>query len=349
MTHSKFIIHSLLLTALLLSLVILDLCIGSTNLFSLDSNDPLFSTILYNFRLPKTLTSIIAGSGLAVCGLLMQSLFRNPLAGPDVLGITSGSHLFVAIATMLLTSIHFSGFYFFGKSIVTLFSIVGALLVTVLILVVSKKSKSNVTILLVGLMLAQLLGAFQGLIEFVSNADSLKTFIMWSMGSVSNTTLNDLLFIFPIYAIGIIGCFFLIKPLNAILLNETYAHNLGINVSRLRIQIIVITSVLVGLITAFCGPIAFVGISVPIASRLFYKTSNHKHQLVFCLLLGASIVVGSDLICQLFTSPAFAFLAHLLFKIELSHQFTLPINTITTLIGSPIVIYLLFKSKLRIA
>lgn len=332
MTHSKFIIHSLLLTALLLSLVILDLCIGSTNLFSLDSNDPLFSTILYNFRLPKTLTSIIAGSGLAVCGLLMQSLFRNPLAGPDVLGITSGSHLFVAIATMLLTSIHFSGFYFFGKSIVTLFSIVGALLVTVLILVVSKKSKSNVTILLVGLMLAQLLGAFQGLIEFVSNADSLKTFIMWSMGNVSNTTLSDLSYMLPFFVIAVCWSYFLIKPLNAILLNEEYAQNLGVNVSKLRLSIIIITTLLVGVITAFCGPIAFVGISVPIASRLFFKTSHHAHQITFCLLLGAVVLLLADVICQIISS-----------------ELVMPINTVTTLLGAPIVMYLLFKSKLNIS
>jgi iron complex transport system permease protein len=329
--RSKFIWTILYLSLLLIGLAICDLCFGSINLFSLNSDDSLFSTILFDIRLPKTLTSIIAGSGLALCGLLMQSLFRNPLAGPYVLGVSSGASLFVAIATMLLTSVNISGFYFMGKSIVTLFSIAGAFFVTFIILLVSKKNKSNVTVLLVGLMLGQILGAIQGLIEFVSSADSLKTFIMWGMGSVGSTTLSDIGFIAPVYMIAIICSFFLIKSLNAILLNEQYAQNLGIHVNRLRVSIIVIAAVLVGVITAFCGPIAFVGISVPIASRLFFKTSNHLHQIVFCLLLGASVLVCADVICQL-----------------LSSQFMLPINTVTTLIGSPVVIYLLFKSKLSV-
>lgn len=319
----------LLLTLLVLSTF--DLCFGSTNLFSINSTDPLFSSILFDIRLPKTLTSIIAGSGLALCGLLMQSLFRNPLAGPYVLGVSSGSSLFVAIATMLISSVHISGFFIMGKSIVTLFSIIGAFFVTLIILLISRKNKSNVTVLLVGLMLGQILSALQGLIEYLSNADNLKTFVMWGMGNVGNTTLQDLLFVIPIYAVTIIASFFFIKPLNAILLNEQYAQNLGINVNALRLSIIIITAFLVGLITAFCGPIAFVGISVPIASRLFFKTSHHLHQMVFCLLLGACVVVAADVICQL-----------------LSSQFMLPINTVTTIIGSPVVMYLLFKSKLSI-
>lgn len=331
MTRSKFILTIIYLTLFLTALIICDLCFGSINLFSLEKSSSLFTTILYDIRLPKTLTSIIAGSGLALCGLLMQSLFRNPLAGPYVLGVSSGSSLFVAIATMLISSIHVSDFFLMGKSIVTLFSIAGAFFVTLIILMVSRKNKSNVTVLLVGLMLGQILGAIQGLIEYMSNADDLKTFVMWGMGSVGSTTLQDLLFIAPIYLLTILCSFFFIKQLNAILLNEQYAQNLGINVNKLRIAIIIITAILVGVITAFCGPIAFVGISVPIASRLFFKTSHHLHQMVFCLLLGACVVLAADVLCQV-----------------LSTQFMLPINTVTTLIGSPVVIYLLFKSKLSI-
>lgn len=331
MSKSKFIFTSLILLLVLVVLVMCDLCIGSTNLFSLEQSNPLFSSILYDIRLPKTLTSIIAGSGLALCGLLMQSLFRNPIAGPYVLGVSSGASLFVAIATMLISSIQVSGFFIMGKSIVTLFSVLGAFFVTLIILLISRKNKSNVTVLLVGLMLGQILSALQGLIEYMSNADNLKTFVMWGMGSVGSTTLQDLYFIIPIYAVTVMASFFFIKPLNAILLNEQYAQNLGVNVNALRLSIIVMTAVLVGLITAFCGPIAFVGISVPIASRLFFKTSHHLHQMTFCLLLGACVVLAADVICQL-----------------LSNQFMLPINTVTTLIGSPVVIYLLFKSKLSI-
>lgn len=329
MTSAKFIRVTIGLLLFLIALFICDLCFGSVNLFSIGSNDPLFNTILLDIRLPKALTSIIAGSGLALCGLLMQSLFRNPLAGPYVLGVSSGSNLFVAIATMAITSINISGFYFMGKSIVVLFSIMGAFGVTSIILMVSKKTKSNVTILLVGMMLSQILGALQGLIEFISSADNLKTFIIWGMGSVGSTTLKDLWFIVPIYCITVFSSFFLIKSLNAILLNEQYAENLGVNVHHLRLIIITISAILVGVITAFCGPIAFVGISVPIASRLFFKTSHHLHQIVFCLLIGACVVLTADIICQVS-----------------SDQFILPINTITTLIGSPVVIYLLFKSKL---
>lgn len=332
MTQIHFIRNTIFLILLLALLFIGDLCFGSVNLFTVNSNDSLFDTILFDIRLPKAITSIIAGSGLALCGLLMQSLFRNPLAGPYVLGVSSGSSLFVAIATMLLTSINISGFYFMGKSVVTLFSITGAFCVTSIILMVSKKTKNNVTILLVGIMLSQILGALQGLIEFVSSADNLKTFIIWGMGSVGSTTLKDLGFIAPIYFIAICASFFLIKSLNAILLNEQYAENLGVNVHQLRLMVIILTAILVGIITAFCGPIAFVGISVPIASRLFFKTSHHLHQIVFCLLIGACVVLLADMICQLS-----------------SNQFVLPINTVTTLIGSPVVIYLLFKSKLSMS
>ena len=180
-------------------------------------------------------------------------------------------------------------------------------------------------------MLGQILGAVQALIEYTSSADNLKTFVIWGMGSVGSTTLQDLFFVIPIYILAITSSFFFIKPLNAILLNEQYAQNLGINVNNLRISIIIITAILVGLITAFCGPIAFVGISVPIASRLFFKTSHHLHQIVFCLIIGACVLLAADCICQL-----------------LGNQFLLPINTVTTLIGSPVVIYLLFKSKFSI-
>ncbi len=332
MSHSKFITITVFLCLLISALIPLDLIIGNVNLFSENTSAELVDTIFYKIRLPKTITCVIAGSGLAVCGLLMQTLFRNPLAGPYALGISSGSSLFVAMATMLLSSINLFNFNVAGKSVIVLFAIMGAFFVTIIILVISRKNKSNTTILLVGLMLAQILGALQGLIEYLSSSDNLKTFVVWGMGNVSNTTLEDLKMILPFYIIPILWAFFLIKPLNAILLNETYAKNLGINISKLRLSVIVITAMLVGIITAFCGPIAFVGISVPIASRLFFKSSHHLHQLVFCIILGAIVLLSADIICQLF-----------------SVQLIMPLNTITTIIGAPIVIYLLFKSKLTLS
>lgn len=331
MSTTKFISTIFLLFLILLVFTLLDVCIGNTNLFLVDSSSSLFQTVFYQIRLPKTITCIIAGSGLALCGLLMQTLFRNPLAGPYALGISSGSSLFVAIATMLLTSFHFVDFHFVGKSIITLFAMLGSFFVTLIILIISKKNKNNVTVLLVGTMLAQILGAMQGLVEYLSSSTNLKTFVMWGMGNVSSTTLNDLLIILPFYALPVLWAFLLIKPLNAILLNDDYAKNLGINIHTLRLSLIIITAVLVGVITAFCGPIAFVGISVPIASRLFFKTSHHLHQIVFTLVLGAIVLLLADIICQLF-----------------SQQMMLPLNTVTTIIGAPIVLYLLFKSKLSI-
>ena len=328
MSKTKFITITCYLAVCLIILAIVDVIVGSTNLFAQES---LANTIFYQIRLPKMITAIIAGSGLALCGLLMQTLFRNPLAGPYALGVSSGSSLFVAIATMALSSINVLEIHIMGKSAIVFSSILGAFLVALIILMLSQKNKSNMTILLIGLMLAQILGALQGLIEYLSSSESLKTFVIWGMGNVGSTTLNDIALIAPFYVLSIIWAYFLIKSLNAILLNEEYAQNLGINIYKLRISIIIITSLLVGVITAFCGPIAFVGVSVPIASRLFFKTAHHVHQITFCLLLGSIVVLLADITCQILS-------AHVL----------IPLNTITTIIGSPIIIYLLFNSKFRI-
>lgn len=281
--------------------------------------------IFYSIRLPKTVTALLAGGGLAVAGLLMQTLFRNPLAGPYVLGISSGASLFVAVAMVMFGGITS---YVVGKSLISIAAITGALLVMTFVLFISKRSKSNTMVLLVGIMFAQVLGALQGIIEYVANPVSLKSFIIWGMGSVSNTTNTDLMFFAPIVLVSCVAVVFLAKPLNAILLSDAYAQNLGINVKRLRLLLIIITSIITGSITAFCGPIAFVGLSVPIAARLLFKESHQLHQVVYCFLLGALTLLLCDTVCQL-----------------LSDTYMLPINTITTIVGSPVVIYLLFKSK----
>ena len=304
-----------------------DLVFGSVNLFSFSDAD-MQHTILLDIRLPKALTAHFAGSALALCGLLMQSLFRNPLAGPYVLGISSGASLFVSIAIILLNLIGLSSFYYLGKSLVTLFSIIGAMLVTVVITYVANRSRNNITVLLVGIMLSQILGALQGLIEFIASAESLKSFVVWSMGSVGNTTGKDFWMIIPVCLLAFILAFFMSKPLNALLLNEQYARNLGVEVNKTRIRIILVTAILTGTITAFCGPIAFVGISVPIMCRLLFKTPNHLHQITYSLLTGAAVLLCCDVVTQ-----------------AISSSFTVPINTITTIVGSPIVIWLIFKTR----
>ncbi|MGZ4038650.1 MAG: FecCD family ABC transporter permease, partial [Bacteroidia bacterium] len=278
MNRNKFILHVIVLLLLTAALFFANLFLGTVNFSFADLSDPTSSLIFSQIRIPKSFTALFAGASLALCGLLMQTLFRNPLAGPYVLGISSGASLFVAITVMLINSAGIAGNYFFGKTLVSVASIAGALLVTVLILFVSKKTKSNITVLLVGIMLSQVLGALQGVIEFMASAESLKSFVIWGMGSVSGTVGRDLVIIVPVCLIAFAMCLFLSKPLNAILLSETYAQNLGVNVNRLRTTVILLTAILTGIITAFCGPIAFVGLSVPIACRLLFKTSGQLHQ-----------------------------------------------------------------------
>lgn len=320
-----FIINIFVLSLITLVLVWINLFFGNITLSVGEISSGYNHTIFYDIRLPKTVTAIWAGGGLAVAGLLMQTLFRNPLAGPYVLGVSSGASLCVAIAMILFGGVTD---YFAGKTLISISAISGSLLVMGFILFISKRSKSNTTVLLVGIMFSQILGAVQGIIEYVSNPVSLKSFIIWGMGTVSNTTNNDLLLFFPVVTIVFLLALFLSKSLNALLLNEAYAQNLGINVNRLRVLIILVTAVLTGIITAFCGPIAFIGLSVPIASRLIFKTSHQLHQILYCFLLGAITLLMCDSICQIISST-----------------YMLPINTITTIIGSPVVIYLLFKSK----
>jgi iron complex transport system permease protein len=321
----SFTLQVIILLAITAVLACADLFFGTVNITPGELENGIASDIFYNIRIPKTLTAIVAGGSLAVSGLLMQTLFRNPLAGPYVLGVSSGAGLFVAIAMILFGGV---SNYFVGKSLITISSVTGSLLVMLLVLFISKRSRSNTTVLLVGIMISQILGAFQGLIEYISNPAALKSFVVWGMGSVSNTSNKDLMILLPLCLILFFVTLFLSRSLNAILLNETYAQNLGVNVNRLRLLIILITALLTGLITAFCGPIAFVGLSVPIACRLLFKTSHQLHQLIYCFLVGVITLLLCDTICQV-----------------MSDSYALPINTMTTILGSPVVIYLIFRSK----
>ena len=320
-----FTLHVIILLVLTAILACADLFLGTITISPEDLKEGIASDIFYNIRIPKTITAIVAGGSLAVSGLLMQTLFRNPLAGPYVLGVSSGAGLFVAIAMILFGGV---SNYFVGKSLVTISSVTGSFLVMMLVLFISKRSRSNTTVLLVGIMIAQILGAIQGLIEYISNPAALKSFVVWGMGSVGNTTNKDVAILLPLCLLFFFTVLFLSKPLNAVLLNETYAQNLGVNVSRLRIIIIVITAVLTGMVTAFCGPIAFVGLSVPIACRLLFKTSHQLHQLVYCFFAGVITLLLCDTLCQV-----------------ISGSYALPINTMTTILGSPVVVYLIFRSK----
>lgn len=299
---------------------------GTENILSSEITEHNF--IFWQLRVPKTITAIIAGSTLAVSGLILQVIFRNPLAGPYVLGISSGASLMVAVSILTGNALHLFSDFFIGKSFIVLSSITGSLIVTLLILVISKKVSSNIVLLLIGLMFSQICGAIQTALEYFSNPNNLKTFVIWGMGSLANTTNQDLSIFVPFSLVCLLALLFFIKPLNALLLGQNYAQNVGINFNRSRFYLILISSVLTGLTTAFCGPVAFIGIAVPILSRMVFNSSKQQTHYAACILIGSIILLFSDALC------------HSAIK-----SMALPLNMITTLIGAPLVIYLMFRNK----
>lgn len=283
--------------------------------------------IASEIRWPKTITAILAGASLSVSGLILQVIFRNPLAGPYVLGISSGASLMVALTLLTGISGSIAAGYFLGKTMVILSSITGSLLITVLILTLSKKISSNVLLLLFGLMLAQVCSAIEGALQYLANPDALKAFVIWGMGSLSGTTRQDLFLFAPLTVALLCIAFIFIKPLNAFLLGKDYALNAGIDYNKNRFLLILLSSLLTGIATAFCGPIAFVGIAVPLISRLYFRVSHQGVHLLSCMIIGATILLAGDVLCHALPG------------------ITLPINMITTLAGAPLVIVLLFKNK----
>jgi iron complex transport system permease protein len=283
--------------------------------------------IFREIRIPKTITAVIAGCTLSVSGLVLQIVFRNPLAGPYVLGISSGAALMVAIGVM-------AGGAFIvpdilqGKALLVLLAMTGSFFVTLLILYISKKVNSNVVLLLIGLMFSQICGAIQTSLEYFAEPADLKSFVLWGMGSVSNTTMEDLRIFFPAAVVLTALLFLFIKPLNALLLGQAYAQNSGVDFQRNRFFLILISSLLTGLTTAFCGPVAFVGVAVPILSRMIFKSSHQQVHLVSCALAGSTILLFADAISHSTVS-----------------NIVLPVNMITTFIGAPLVIYLMFRNK----
>lgn len=284
--------------------------------------------IFREIRLPKTITAVIAGCCLSVAGLILQVIFRNPLAGPYVLGISSGASLMVALTVLAGNSWWWMDELAQGKSLKILAAIAGSVAVTLLILAVSKKITSNVILLLVGLMFSQLCGALESALEYFADPGNLKSFVVWGMGSLGSTTLSDTRVFGGVALVTLLAVLMFVKPLNALLMGEQYARNLGISYSKSRFYLILLSSVLTGICTAFCGPIAFVGIAVPILSRMLFKTSNQLLHVVTGMLLGSSILLFADAISHRLLGYA-----------------TLPVNMITTFVGAPLVMYLMFKNK----
>lgn len=288
-----------------------------------------WQTIILNFRVPKAITAILVGSGLSISGLLMQTLFRNPLAGPFVLGISSGASLGVAL--LLLGSSLFGGVLLsisFSNWAIAIAASIGSFLVLSAVIVAANKVRNTMSILIIGLMFGSFTGAIISVLSYFSEAEQIQQYVFWSFGSLGNLSWNELTIFFALYLIGISGVFIIIKPLNSLLLGESYAQSLGINVRQSRIILLVITSLITGVITAFSGPIAFIGLAVPHLAKLIFTTSNHKILIPATALTGALVLLICDSIAQFPTS-----------------EFTLPINAITSLFGAPVVIWLLIRKK----
>ena len=330
--------HFLLLFVILLFLCLLNISLGSVSIPFKDILNTLtggidtkesWQTIILNFRLPKAITAILVGSGLSVAGLLMQTFFRNPLAGPFVLGISSGASFGVAL--FILGSSLFSGFLMtnsISNWSLPMASSAGAFLVLSAVVIAANKVKNTMSILIIGLMFGSLTAALISILTYFSAAAQIQQFLFWSFGSLGNLSWNELAIFIAVYSIAILATIAVIKPLNSLLLGENYAKSSGVNIKKSRNIILLITSVLTGVITAFVGPIAFIGLAVPHIARIIFSTANHKILIPAVLLLGAIVMLVCDTISQLPTS-----------------EFTLPINAITSLFGAPVVIWLLIRKK----
>ena len=286
--------------------------------------------IINNFRLTKSITAIIVGISLSVAGLLMQTLFRNPLAGPYVLGISSGAGLGVALVVLASTfSVGFASLYtFLGNWTIIIAAIIGASLVLILVVMVSFKISDTVSLLIIGIMFGSLTGAVVTVLQYFSNPDNLQSFLSWTFGSLSTVNWKEMKFLVPLTLIGLGIAFIYQKSLNVILFGDNYAKSLGISIKKLRFIIIVCTALMAGTTTAFTGPIAFIGVAVPHLARGIFKTSDHKILIPGIALIGASLMLICDILSRV---PGYDTL--------------LPINAVTALFGAPVVIWVIIKSR----
>ena len=328
----------IILTGILLLCFIINISLGSVSiplkyifnsLLGNATDQETWQHIIQNYRLPKALTAIIVGSGLGISGLLMQTLFRNPLAGPFVLGISSGASLGVAL--VILGSGIFGGVLaslFISKWGLVIAASLGSFLVLLAVLIVSLKVRDTMAILIIGLMFASITAAIVSVLSYFGSAEQLQQYIFWGFGSLGNLSWEDVSVLLIVYSIGILLAILSIKSLNTLLLGENYAKSLGLNIKKSRLTIIIATSLLAGTITAFTGPIAFIGLAIPHITRQVFNTSNHKILLPAVFIFGAIVMLICDSISQLPNS-----------------DFTLPINAITSLVGAPVVIWLLIRQQ----
>ncbi|NJN26681.1 MAG: iron ABC transporter permease [Cyclobacteriaceae bacterium] len=329
---------SVLICLVLLSL---DLGLGSVHippwevlkvLAGQEVENKLWHKIIFMIRLPKALSAILAGSALAVAGLQMQTLFRNPLAGPSVLGITAGASLGVAL--VMLSGGGAASIYAIrqlgvgGSWLIVLASGLGAGLVMSLILLISVRLKDNISLLIVGIMIGNISISIVSIWQYFSEPEQIQDYLMWTFGSLGGVTSSQLSIFSIVVLVGLLMAFGSSKSLNTLLLGENYARSLGLNIRLTRFFLILTTSMLAGSVTGFCGPIAFIGIAVPHIARSVLGTSDHRVLIPASLVMGAMLMLACDIIAQLPGS-----------------QMSLPINAITALIGSPIVVWVIVKNR----
>lgn len=332
-------VYILLLLVAIVILMVVNLLIGSVRipvadvcgiLAGTESNE-IWENIIWKSRLPQALTAIVAGAGLAVSGLQMQTVFRNPLAGPSVLGISNGSALGVAFVVLLsgrLGGVALSRLGYLGDAAMSVAAIVGALAVMMLIVWISQKVRGNVTLLIIGVMIGYLATAIIGVLKFLSPEEDVKAFVVWGLGSFSRVSGDEMVLFVVLMAILLPLSFLLVKPMNLLLLGERYAANLGLNIRKARLLVILCSGVLVAIVTAYCGPIMFIGLAVPHLARALFRTSDHRMLIPATMLCGAALALVCNLIARM---PGF--------------EGALPVNSVTALVGAPVIAAVLFRRR----
>lgn len=330
----------LLIVASIVVLLFLNLILGSVsiplqsvwNIVCSNGDEPVtWQNIIWKSRLPQALTALVAGAGLAISGLLMQTVFRNPLAGPSVLGISSGASMGVAFVVLLsgsLGGVALSRLGFIGEIALSVAAVVGSLSVMALIVYVSQKVKGNVTLLIIGVMIGYVANAVIGVLKFFSVEEDIRAYVIWGLGSFSRVSGNQMTVFIVLMAILIPLSFFLIKTLNLMLLGDGYARNLGLNIKRARFYVITAAGVLTAIVTAYCGPIVFLGLAVPHLCRAIFQTSDHRILMPAVLFAGAALALVCNLIARM---PGF--------------EGALPVNSVTALVGAPVVASVLFRKR----
>ncbi len=339
MHRRKAVDHKMLFILICVMIVVfffLDIMLGTLSLKPGEIMHTIFrggdsqvTAIIMKFRIPKAITAALVGIALSVSGLQMQTVFRNPMAGPYVLGISSGASLGVAFVILgFHGSVTPEGLKWFGNWAIAAASWLGAGAVMILIMYISFKVKDIMTVLILGIMLSSGISAIVSIMQYFSNESMLKAYMIWTMGSLGNLTAGQIWILAISIGIGILMSFGSIKMLNALLLGENYAASIGLNITLARVLIFAGTSILAGSVTAFCGPIGFIGIAVPHIARIIFKTSDHRILVPSTILSGCLIMLASDIISQMPGSER-----------------VLPVNSVTSLVGIPIVIWVILRNR----